>query len=74
MAADGDAKVDILATGEVPPSKKVKSGPMEQAPDGEWPEAWLMVPDGDIEDQKAPNRLVPNVPVSAEELREIGIW
>lgn len=58
---------------EPPPSKKVKSGTMEQAPDSEWPEAWLM-PNGEIEDQKAPNKLEPNVPVTAEELREIGIW
>ncbi|KAL3826412.1 hypothetical protein ACHAXA_008620 [Cyclostephanos tholiformis] len=32
-----------------------------------------MVPNGNIKDQKAPNKLVPNVPLSTEELREIGI-
>ena len=45
---------------------------MEPAPDTEWPEAWLM-PTGECMDQKAPNKLEPNVSVSAEELKEIGI-
>ncbi len=54
-----------------PASKKIKTT-MEQAPDTEWPEAWLM-PAGECKDQKAPNKLEPNVSVSAEELKEIGI-
>ena len=54
-----------------PVSKKIKTT-MEPAPDTEWPEAWLM-PTGDCMDQKAPNKLEPNVSVSAEELKEIGI-
>ena len=54
-----------------PASKKIKTT-MEQAPDTEWPEAWLM-PTGECKDQKAPNKLEPNVSVSAEELKEIGI-
>ena len=54
-----------------PASKKIKTT-MEQALDTEWPEAWLM-PTGECMDQKAPNKLEPNVSVSAEELKEIGI-
>jgi hypothetical protein len=61
-----------------PPSKKIKAddddaGPMEQAPDSEWPEAWLM-PQGECVDQKAPNKLDPNVPVTVEEMKALGIW
>ncbi len=41
------------------------------SPDTEWPDAWLM-PD-QVEDQCAPNRLEPNVPVSAEQMRDLGI-
>lgn len=58
---------------EEPPTKKVKSDKMEQAPASEWPEAWIM-PDGECKDQKAPNRLEPNVPVTAEQMQDIGIW
>jgi len=57
---------------EQPPSKKIKSGKMEQTPASEWPEAWVM-PDGDCEDQKKPNKQEPNVPYSVDELKEIGI-
>lgn len=42
-----------------------------EAPDNEWPEAWLMDEEGD--DQKKPNKLSPNVPVDAAAMREIGI-
>lgn len=44
------------------------------APDNEWPEAWLMVdeiPEGG--DQCKPNRLEPNVPVTAADLRSLGV-
>ena len=60
---------------EAPPNKKIKSGDegaMEQAPASEWPEAWLM-PEGECADQKAPNKLDPNVPVTVEELKALGI-
>ncbi len=60
---------------EAPPNKKIKSGDegeMEQALDSEWPEAWLM-PKGECADQKAPNKLDPNVPVTVEELKALGI-
>jgi len=46
---------------------------MEQSADNEWPEAWLM-PDGDCEDQKKLNKLEPNVPVTVQELKDLGIW
>lgn len=55
-----------------PPSKKLKSGTMEQSPASEWPEAWLM-PAGECENQKAPNRRSPNVPVPPDELKKLGI-
>lgn len=42
-----------------------------EAPDSEWPEAWL-IPDS-IDDQKKPNKMEPNVPVQAADLRDIGI-
>ena len=60
-----------------PPNKKFKSDDeaemVEQAPDSEWPEAWLM-PEGECANQKAPNKLDPNVPVKVEELKALGIW
>lgn len=55
------------------PSKKIKSDEVDQAPDSEWPEAWLM-PYDECADQKAPNKLEPNVPVTVEELKALGIW
>ena len=58
---------------EQPASKKVKTGTMEQSPDSEWPEAWVM-PEGDIEDQKALNKQEPNVPFTVEQLKDLGIW
>ncbi|KAL7524269.1 hypothetical protein ACHAXR_000500, partial [Thalassiosira sp. AJA248-18] len=57
---------------EEPPAKKIKSGTMEQAPASEWPEAWIM-PDGECKDQKATNKQEPNVPVTVEELKDLGI-
>ena len=42
-----------------------------QAPDEEWPEAWLM--SETVEDQCKPNKQEPNVPVTAEGMRKIGI-
>ncbi len=44
---------------------------VEEAPDNEWPEAWVM--SEDVEDQKKPNKMEPNVPVDAAALRELGI-
>jgi 1,2-dihydroxy-3-keto-5-methylthiopentene dioxygenase len=44
------------------------------APDGEWPEAWIMpdeIPEGS--DQCLPNRLTPNHPVTVADLKDIGI-
>eukprot|EP00594_Rhizosolenia_setigera_P012533 CAMPEP_0178964916 /NCGR_PEP_ID=MMETSP0789-20121207/15961_1 /TAXON_ID=3005 /ORGANISM="Rhizosolenia setigera, Strain CCMP 1694" /LENGTH=203 /DNA_ID=CAMNT_0020649781 /DNA_START=13 /DNA_END=624 /DNA_ORIENTATION=- len=44
---------------------------LTQSPDEEWPEAWLMPEE--VEDQKALNKLSPNVPVSVSEMKELGI-
>jgi 1,2-dihydroxy-3-keto-5-methylthiopentene dioxygenase len=41
------------------------------APDEEWPEAWLM-PDT-VEDQRKETRTEPNVPVTADDLKKMGI-
>ena len=43
----------------------------KEAPDEEWPEAWLMKED--IMDQKQPNKQEPNVVITANELRQLGI-
>mmetsp|Transcript_32717 Transcript_32717/g.55676 ORF Transcript_32717/g.55676 Transcript_32717/m.55676 type:complete len:234 (+) Transcript_32717:135-836(+) len=71
---DAKAKKDDTVTKaeEEPATKKVKTGKMEQAPASEWPEAWVM-PDGECEDQKAPNKQEPNVPVTVEQLQDLGI-
>ena len=61
-----------MSSEEVPASKKAKSSTMEQSPAKDWPEAWLM-PDGDCEDQKKENKQEPNVPVTADELKDLGI-
>mmetsp|Transcript_1825 Transcript_1825/g.2624 ORF Transcript_1825/g.2624 Transcript_1825/m.2624 type:complete len:225 (+) Transcript_1825:82-756(+) len=42
-----------------------------ESPDTDWPDAWLMP--NEVEDQKAPNKLEPNVPVKVQDLRDIGI-
>jgi hypothetical protein len=58
------------AAGEAPDAKKQKMEyPM--APDEEWPEAWLM-PDT-VEDQCKETRMEPNVPVTADDLKKMGI-
>ena len=44
---------------------------ISEAPDSEWPEAWVM--SDDVEDQKAENRLEPNVPATVTDLRKLGI-
>jgi hypothetical protein len=59
---------------EAPAEKRQKMEDYPMAPDSDWPEAW-MIPD-DIpfgEEQVKPNRLEPNVPVSAEDLKKLGI-
>ena len=43
----------------------------KEAPDEEWPEAWLMK--DDIMDQKQSNKQEPNVVITADELRQLGI-
>jgi 1,2-dihydroxy-3-keto-5-methylthiopentene dioxygenase len=44
---------------------------IEQARDEDWPEAWMM-PDA-VEDPCEANRLEPNVPVSAADMRKLGM-
>mmetsp|Transcript_33409 Transcript_33409/g.75469 ORF Transcript_33409/g.75469 Transcript_33409/m.75469 type:complete len:226 (+) Transcript_33409:73-750(+) len=56
---------------ELPEAKKAKMEPLEQAPDEDWPEAWIM-PD-EVVHQKKPNKLEPNAPVSAADMKDIGI-
>ena len=45
-----------------------KSDIMEQAPESEWPSAWLM--SDNVSDQKALNQCEPNVEVSPKELKD----
>lgn len=51
--------------------KKARMDDYPMAPDEEWPEAWIM-PD-EVEEQCQANKLEPNVPVTVEQLKEIGI-
>lgn len=50
---------------------KAATAVANEAPDNEWPEAWLMAEE--VDDQKKPNKMEPNVPYDAAALREIGI-
>ena len=54
-----------------PETKKMKTSSVPQAPDEEWPEAWIM-PD-EVEDQKALNKLEPNEEVTPAMMKELGI-
>jgi hypothetical protein len=63
-AAAGDT------TTKAPDTKKQKMEyPM--APDEDWPEAWLMPTE--VEDQCKENRLSPNVPFAAADMKKLGI-
>lgn len=42
-----------------------------EAPDDEWPEAWIMC--DDVKNQKALNKQDPNIPVDAAAMRALGI-
>ena len=53
-------------------NKKQKMMEYPQAPDSEWPEAWLMT-ESEVEDQCLPNKQTPNVPVDAAGMRQLGI-
>lgn len=55
---------------DTPDSKKAKTE-IPLAPDAEWPEAWIMT--DTVDDQCKDNRREPNEPVSAEQLRKLGI-
>ena len=52
--------------------EKKQKTTMEEAPENEWPECWVM-PDGECPDQKAANKKEPNEAVSVEFLRKLGI-
>jgi len=45
----------------------------EQEEDEGWPEAWYMVPDEEVANQKCENRLSPNKPVDVAEMRSLGL-
>lgn len=71
-----DSKTEtVIAQTEEPCKKKAKmvklSPEAEVAPENEWPEAWII--DDNVEDQKKPNKLEPNVPVTAAAMRDLGI-
>lgn len=70
-----DTKTQTVNQTEEPCTKKVKMDEApslaEEAPDYEWPEAWII--DDNVEDQKKPNKLEPNVPVTAADMRALGI-
>ncbi|KAL3944363.1 MAG: hypothetical protein SGBAC_001567 [Bacillariaceae sp.] len=53
-------------------NKKAKTA-LPQAPDEEWPEAWLMCDDDKIDDQKKENRQDPNAKITPEGMRKLGI-
>ena len=53
-----------------PESKKPKMS-LEQAPDDQWPDAWLM-PDS-VEDPCEENRLETDVKLTASDLKKLGI-
>jgi len=52
-------------------AKKQKMTGVPVAPDEEWPEAWFMTET--VEDQCKPCRQEPNKPVSAADMRKLGI-
>mmetsp|Transcript_2945 Transcript_2945/g.3248 ORF Transcript_2945/g.3248 Transcript_2945/m.3248 type:complete len:255 (+) Transcript_2945:46-810(+) len=57
---------------ELSPSTAVKSKlGVKESPDSEWPEAWLMT--NNLKDRKAENRMMPNIPIGAAVLRQIGL-
>uniref|UniRef100_A0A7S2IBX5 Acireductone dioxygenase n=1 Tax=Helicotheca tamesis TaxID=374047 RepID=A0A7S2IBX5_9STRA len=68
---------DTASGAKLPEPKKLKTSEeekekMDQAPDNEWPDAWIMT-DGECKDQKAENRKEPNEVVDAAALRKLGI-
>lgn len=71
--------VPMSETAAAPPeAKKAKTimNKYPEAPDEEWPEAWLMTEEGDDKeafDQCKPNKQTPNVPVDAAAMRALGI-
>lgn len=56
---------------EAQPDTKKQKMSVAEAPDSEWPEAWLL-PD-DVKDQCALNKLEPNVAADVQGLRKLGI-
>lgn len=44
-----------------------------QVVDEEWPEAWYMVKDDEVENQKCENRFAPNKKVTVAEMKELGL-
>ena len=56
-----------------PPQAKKTKMSLPEAKDEDWPTAWLMVDDDQVKDQCLPNQREPNVPVSAQAMRDLGI-
>jgi 1,2-dihydroxy-3-keto-5-methylthiopentene dioxygenase len=57
---------------EVPAKKqKMEKEEYPMAPDSEWPEAWLMT--DEAEDQCKENRRSPNLPVTPDDMKKLGI-
>jgi 1,2-dihydroxy-3-keto-5-methylthiopentene dioxygenase len=54
-----------------PPAEKKPKSMLAQSPDEDWPEAWLMT--DEVEDQKALNKQEPNIPVTPEDMKALGI-
>ena len=72
MSSDKEAKPETTSEDTVVESEPKKQKTMlPEAPDDQWPECWVMT--DECKDQKAPNKREPNVPVSVELLRNLGI-
>lgn len=67
---DTEADTSPPKADTVPDTKKQKMG-VPESPDNEWPEAWYM-PD-EVAEQCQDNKLEPNKPVSAADLKGLGI-
>lgn len=70
MSTEEPAAPTTEVEAPVPIIKKAKMA-LPEAPFDQWPEAWIIPKE--IDDQYAENRLEPNVPVTVEDLKKIGI-
>jgi len=73
MSDEATAAAAATTTEETPPeSKKAKMNNVPMAPDEEWPDAWLMA--DHVKNQCEENRREPNVKVSADGLKKLGLY